>query len=618
MDLKNPPPIVPAIFLILFIVAEACLKNYIGNDSLQTFAVILLLCSGAYLFYYFLKRQNIWDDLMTPSEVNRNTVIIFAIIAAGFVFRFWRLGSLFDGMAWDEAYKGLDAIAIRIFGDRPVFLDWNAGREALIAYLVAFTQNFLDYSIVSVRSVLATAGVLTLIFFYLFTKRIFNHRVAILATFLMCVSKWHIIHTRYAVRVGLIVLFEVAVLYFLASGTQSKRKNAIAFIVAGVIGGLGLYTYIAYRIFPLVALAFLLEKPVRTEIRNHVKSIAAGLLAAVLIVAPLAKFSLDHRESFTDRLERTAVWKTRGATLSTAGLVFDATLKTLGLYTYEGDSIARHNVNKEPMLSPFASSFFILGFLLVLRNVKKPFGRFLLLYFFLTALPGMLSVNAPHASRTLGSVAPAMLFTTFGIFAAAKILLDVSKLLTTLFAAIVLGGNFYTGPNDGLLRYAQILDSLDHKTSSLWGMDRDEYRVTQLLNQLGPSAEVYVSPQLFFHSAVEYLTYSKSEHKLYTFGTNLQRTWKQGKQAIIVVQPHETNMWWLRDDEGKRFFKWWRQAKGYSPEHIRSITTKAYIHYGRMMRMSDFRLIQHIQETYPHASPVKLGSFDVYVIGRKK
>lgn len=618
MNLKNPRPLISAILLILFIAAEACLKNYIRNDSLQVLALILLLCTGAYFFYYFLKRENAWDDLMTPSEVNRKTAIIFAIIAAGFVFRFWRLGSLFDGMAWDEAYKGLDAIAIRKFGDRPVFLDWNAGREALIAYLVAFTQTFLNYSIVSVRSVLATAGVLTLILLYLFTKRIFNQRVAILATFLMCVSKWHIIHTRYAVRVGLIVLFEVAVLYFLASGSQSRRKNAKAFILAGVLGGLGLYTYIAYRIFPLVAVAFLLEKPVRLEIRNHAKSIAAGLIAAILIVAPLAKFSLDHHESFTDRLERTAVWETRGANLSATRLVIDATLKTLGLYTYEGDHIARHNVNQEPMLSPFASSFFILGFLLVLRNWKKPFGRFLLVYFFLTALPGMLSVNAPQASRTLGSIAPAILFTTFGIFAAAKILLDVSKLLMTLFSAIVLAGNFYTGPNDGLLRYAHMLDSLDHKTSSLWGMDRDEFRVTQLLKQFGPGSDAYVSPQLFFHSAVEYLTYEKSEHNLFSFGINLQTTWKQGKQAIIVVQPHETNMWWLRDDEGKNFFKWWTQARGFSPQRIRSITGKTYITYGRMMRMSDYRLIEHIQKTYPQAKAVHLGSFDVYIIGRRK
>jgi hypothetical protein len=270
------------------------------------------------------------------------------------------------------------------------------------------------------------------------------------------------------------------------------------------------------------------------------------------------------------------------------------------------------------MLSPFASAFFILGFLVVLGNFKKPFARFMLLYLFFTALPGMLSVNAPHASRTLGSVAPAIMFTAFGILAARRIFLNLSKFLVMIFFAIVLSGNLYTGPNDGLLRYGYILDSLDHKTSSLWGMDRDEYRVTQLVNQLGPRTDIYLSPQLFFHAAIEYLTYEKSEHKLFTIGTNLQPTWRAGKLAAIVVQPQETNMWWLRDDEGKRFFKWWTQARGYSPEQIRAITSKAYTNYSRMMRMNDYRMIEYIQNNYPNAKALHLHSFDVYVIGKKK
>ena len=122
-------------------------------------------------------------------------LIAVLIIAVGAVFRFWRLGSLADGMAWDEAYKGLDALAIRQFGERPVFLNWNAGREALIAYLVAASQYFFDYSIVSVRAVLAFFGVLTLVFVFLLSRRLFNDRVALIATFLLAVSKWHIMHS---------------------------------------------------------------------------------------------------------------------------------------------------------------------------------------------------------------------------------------------------------------------------------------------------------------------------------------------------------------------------------------------------------------------------------------
>lgn len=616
MNPKKPIP--PAIFLILFCIAESFLKSSVQNSTVQHTALLIFLVCLCYFVYYFRKHDT-WSSFLEPSPSAKwETAILIGIIIIGTVFRFWKLSTLFDGMAWDEAYKGLDALAIRKFGERPVFLNWNAGREALIAYLVAASQQFFDYSIVSVRVVLAFSGCLTLVFFYLFLKTIFNTNTALLSTFLLSISKWHLIHTRLGIRVALIVLFEVAVLYLLAKGFRSKQNSLKWFIAAGFVGGLGLYTYIAYRAFPLVVLAFLIEKSVRAHVRTHVKPIAAGLIAAFLVTAPMAKFYWENRVSFTDRMQRTAVWRTRGTNLSAAELIADSTVKTAGLFTYEGDHVSRSNVNQEPMLSVFASSFFILGILITLSNLKKPYAFFLLIYLLVTLLPGMLSVNAPHSSRTIGVVVPAMLFTAFGILAAWKIMQGISTLLATTLLAIVLGGNFYTGPNDGLLRYGAALDSLDHKTSSLWGSDRDEFRVAQLLNQLGNQYDVYLSPQLFFHSAVEYLTYSKSEHNLFSFETNLQNSWKEQKIPLIVLQHQETNLWWLRDDEGKQFFKWWAQARGFKVERIHSIITRAYISNAKMTRMTDFRLIQHIKKAYPQARQLNLGAFTVFVIGAKK
>jgi 4-amino-4-deoxy-L-arabinose transferase-like glycosyltransferase len=201
----------------------------------------------------------------------------------GFVFRFWRLQTLFDGMAWDEAYKGLDAIAIRKYGDRPVFLNWNAGREALIAYLVLISQLFFDYSIDSVRAVQAFFGGLTLIALFFLCWRLFNVHIALLATFLLAVSKWHIIFSRYGVRVQLILFFEVIVLLFLIRAIQAPKRNSISFVIAGFFGGLGLYTYIAYRIFPFVALVFVLNSSKLPRLKESWKAILAGTIVAILI-----------------------------------------------------------------------------------------------------------------------------------------------------------------------------------------------------------------------------------------------------------------------------------------------------------------------------------------------
>lgn len=608
--------IIAVLLLLLFLGSETFVKAAVPTSLLKTSAIVGCALTWLYIVFYFWRNSELWTSFSNPVPSSRHTFYLVAgMVMVGFIFRFWRLGSLFDGMAWDEAYKGLDALAIRIYGDRPVFLNWNAGREALIAYLVVVFQWLFDFSIISVRGVLAFFGGLTLIVIFFLCRRLFNLHLALLTTFLLAVSKWHIIHTRYGVRVSLIIFFEVMALFLLARGIQSNKRNTASFTLAGFFGGLGLYTYIAYRIFPAIAVAFLLSPGNWQKLKQNWRGLLIGAFIALLVFAPLLNFYWKNRESFNDRIQRTAVWNTRGSDLSPTALVVDSTLKTLGLFTYRGDPIDRHNVNEEPMLSPFACGFFLIGIGIAVVNFRKRYAAFLLLYFFFTILPGILSVDSPHSSRTVGSVIPAILFTTIGLVASFNLFAKILPLLGTILLATVLGGNLYTGPHDGLLRYAEHLDRLDPKTSALWGMDRDQFRVVQLLNQLGPKIDPYLSVQYYFHASIEYLTYEKSQHKLYGPGTTLKDTWKQKKIGLIIVQPEECNLWWLRDDDRKRFFKWWDQKGPFNVKSIRLLVNRSYGNPSRTSNMSDARVIQSIKRNFPNARELKMDSFTVFLIG---
>src|SRR5262245_1960271 len=207
----------PVVVLFLFVGAEAFLKreslSALSANPFYTLLLILalsvFLLSLLYFARYFVSDPNakgIWDSFLSPVVIPPwATLLVVGILVVGTFLRLWKLGTLFEGMAWDEAYKGLDAIAIRKYGERPVFLNWNAGREAMIAYLVAISQHFLGYTVDSVRIVLALAGSLSILFFYLFIRKILNHNIALLSAFLLAVSKWHVIHSRYGVRIALIV-----------------------------------------------------------------------------------------------------------------------------------------------------------------------------------------------------------------------------------------------------------------------------------------------------------------------------------------------------------------------------------------------------------------------------
>jgi 4-amino-4-deoxy-L-arabinose transferase-like glycosyltransferase len=358
------------------------------------------------------------------------------------------------------------------------------------------------------------AGCFTLVFFYLFVRLIFSVRVALLSTFLMAVSKWHIIHSRYGVRAGQFTLFEVAALYFLARGFLSERKNTEYFLLAGLFTGLGFHTYLAFRIFPLVIVAFVISGQFLRQLCFRWKGLLFGGLLCLIILAPLAIYYVNNQASFSDRMNRTLVWRqARAKYENPVVLTAQSVLRTSWLFTYQGDAIARHNVNSEPMLSPYASAFFLLGLLVALANIRKRYFLFTLLWLALNLVLGVVTVGAPHAARTLGAIPPTMILTAIGVLAALQILSPWGRIISTAILAVILGGNFYTGINDALLRFPLCLDGLPAAISSLWGMDRDQANVASLINRLGPKCEVYLSPQYFFHSTVEYLTYSKQPTK---------------------------------------------------------------------------------------------------------
>ncbi|HSE43276.1 MAG TPA: hypothetical protein VLH08_21130, partial [Acidobacteriota bacterium] len=182
---RNSNYLTPIVALIVLVLAERFIKlEFTNHQSVLVIAITLLAASLVYLASRFSSRTVFWESYTDQSSVKNERVLALMIIVLGFFLRLWNIWDVQGGFMWDSAYKGLDAISIREFGERPIFLDWNAGREALIAYLVAGAQMLLGTSVVAVRLVVALAGCVTLIFLYLFVRSTFNAKLALLTTFL--------------------------------------------------------------------------------------------------------------------------------------------------------------------------------------------------------------------------------------------------------------------------------------------------------------------------------------------------------------------------------------------------------------------------------------------------
>jgi hypothetical protein len=90
------------------------------------------------------------------------------------------------------------------------------------------------------------------------------------------------------------------------------------------------------------------------------------------------------------------------------------------MFTAVGDANGRHHAPLRPMLDILSGAALLLGLAALLRRLADWRSRFLLGALAIGLLPGLLAVDAPHAMRTFGALAPACIIAALGVAEAAR------------------------------------------------------------------------------------------------------------------------------------------------------------------------------------------------------
>ena len=162
-------------------------------------------------------------------------------------------------------------------------------------------------------------------------------------------------------------------MYFLL---RAVRKNTtFDFLWSSIFFGLGFYTYIAFRIAPLIIGTVLLVKIVeywkerkwQGLKQKGVLGIYIGdgwwkwnfyILMIFIIALPIGLYFLAHPGDFFVRMKDVSA-STR---YNPIGEFFANTVTTLGMFNFQGDRNWRHNFSGDPHL-PFALGvFFVIGY----------------------------------------------------------------------------------------------------------------------------------------------------------------------------------------------------------------------------------------------------------------
>jgi len=413
-----------------------------------------------------------------PQTLQNPWLSLLVILTLAAVFRFTLISDIPPGLYPDEAMNGNNILEAMRTSDFKIFYPENNGREGLFINIQAMSVYFFGRNAWALRIVSSFVGTFTVLGLYLVTKELLSgvkkaippvddpkrkrmHPnlnlydpgiVAIFASFFLSTSYWHINFSRMGFRAIMLPLVCTFGFYWLLKAIRTGKISST--VLAGVFLGLGFYTYIAYRITPVIIGFVILWfgwlwwrehktlLPVKSPSNSCVPCVLALFLFVLVIVAfPMGAYFVQHSDDVASRQSQVSIF---GSDSPIKALAL-STVKTLGMFNFRGDCNQRHNLKCQPELFWPVGFFFLLGFLgslvTVLTRSLFYLGRskspdqtgvfrglpsdelpsfplfFLFVWFFGMAAPAVLtSEGIPHALRSIGLIPPVMIFASLGLF----------------------------------------------------------------------------------------------------------------------------------------------------------------------------------------------------------
>lgn len=338
-------------------------------------------------------------------------LLLFLILLVAAWARFHQLDVYPNGCQSDECNNGLDAL--RWLGGAPYtpYAETNEGQATFFTYLIALSFRLFGVGVEQMRYVSAAVGVLTVAAFYFLARDLYSRRAGLVAAALLAGDRWHITFSRIVYELIMQPLFMALLFFFLLRALRGGRRWDWA--LAGAMLAAGLNTYTAFRVVPILVVAFLLFWAVRTwlsdrpNLRHDLEGMGLLAAAAAVTVLPLGVYVVQNWDIFTSRMRHISVMRDveRVGSLQP---IFDNLRKTLYMFNWQGDLAALNNLPGAPMLGTVAAVLFVLGLGYSVWHALRgrPLPVLYVMWFVAVASLAVFSVahEAPTARRTIGMV----------------------------------------------------------------------------------------------------------------------------------------------------------------------------------------------------------------------
>ncbi|MDX1415671.1 MAG: glycosyltransferase family 39 protein [Candidatus Promineifilaceae bacterium] len=338
-------------------------------------------------------------------------MLLLALFTA-VILRFFQLGELPPGLYRDEAFNGLDALKV-LEGDHALFFQANNGREPFYIYLTAAAVLLFGRTALAVRLAAAVIGSLTTVPVYLLGKSWFGAGAGILAAWLWAITFWPVHLSRIGLRV--ILLVPLLTLTFWLGTLAYRRNKRWIWFAAGLVYGLGIYTYLAARLTPILLLFAALYLLITGRGRRLWPGTAWFLVGTLLSILPFLFLLISQPDLLLGRTGQVSILHPDVNGGDFWGTLLRQTGSALGMFIWRGDLILRHNLVGRPVFDLLMAIPFLIGVVWCIRHWRCPAAAIAIIWSLIMLAPTILADDAPHFLRAAGVLPAVLMFPAIGL-----------------------------------------------------------------------------------------------------------------------------------------------------------------------------------------------------------
>lgn len=375
--------------------------------------------------------------------------LFFLILFLGGIVRFFSLDKFPPSLYTDEINQGYNAYSILTTGrdEHGVFLpislrSFGDFKPPLQTYILIPSILLFGLTEFAVRFPSVVLGLGTIILTFFFAKELFKSRrnsfkLALLSSFLLAISPWHILESRAAMLVAVgLFFFELAIYLFILSLRNQKFLvlSSLSFILT-------LYAYYGFRLITPITV-FILLFIYRKNISFTSKVFLISLCTGIILLSPLFFAFLQNPDVVLGRARTVSIFHDQGVKLrqweliTQDGIQADTSITRFfhnnvflygkdilqrflshfdGRYLFLiGDQVQPFQIPQMGILYLIDGIFILIGFFIFFR-LTFPHKIVLLLWFIASFIPAAFTFMTPTSNRTFTAVVPFMIFGAVGL-----------------------------------------------------------------------------------------------------------------------------------------------------------------------------------------------------------